>query len=118
MEREQAGKFMNDLLKLMLSKKGSDLFLTVGFAPAFKIDGKMTPVSNQALTRQQTADLAPTAMNDQQPAEFEETKECNFATSPAGIGRFRVNAFVQQSRIGIVCRTITTAIPRFDDLGL
>ena len=63
MEREQAGKFMNDLLKLMLSKKGSDLFLTVGFAPAFKIDGKMTPVSNQALTPQHTADLARAIMN-------------------------------------------------------
>jgi twitching motility protein PilU len=118
MEREQAVKFMNDLLKLMLSKKGSDLFLTVGFAPAFKIDGKMTPVSNQALTPQHTADLARSIMNDKQAAEFEATKECNFAISPAGIGRFRVNAFVQQSRIGLVCRTITTAIPKLDELGL
>jgi twitching motility protein PilU len=118
MEREQAVKFMNDLLKLMLSKKGSDLFLTVGFAPAFKIDGKMTPVSNQMLTMQHTADLARAIMNDKQAAEFEATKECNFAISPAGIGRFRVNAFVQQSRIGLVCRTITTAIPKFEDLGL
>src|SRR3984957_1130098 len=118
MEREQAVKFMNDLLKLMLSKKGSDLFLTVGFAPAFKIDGKMTPVSNQMLTMQHTADLARAIMNVKQAAEFEATKECNFAISPAGIGRFRVNAFVQQSRIGIVCRTITTAIPKLDDLGL
>jgi twitching motility protein PilU len=118
MEREQAVKFMNDLLKLMLSKKGSDLFLTVGFAPAFKIDGKMTPVSNQMLTMQHTADLARAIMNDKQAAEFEATKECNFAISPAGIGRFRVNAFVQQGRIGIVCRTITTAIPKFEDLGL
>jgi twitching motility protein PilU len=118
MEREQAVKFMNDLLKLMLSKKGSDLFLTVGFAPAFKIDGKMTPVSNQMLTMQHTADLARAIMNDKQAAEFEATKECNFAISPAGIGRFRVNAFVQQSRIGIVCRTITTAIPKFEELGL
>ena len=118
MEREQAVKFMNDLLKLMLSKKGSDLFLTVGFAPAFKIDGKMTPVSNQLLTAQHTADLARSIMNDKQAAEFEATKECNFAISPAGIGRFRVNAFVQQSRIGIVLRTITTAIPKFEDLGL
>jgi twitching motility protein PilU len=118
MERDQAVKFMNDLLKLMLSKKGSDLFLTVGFAPAFKIDGKMTPVSNQMLTMQHTADLARAIMNDKQAAEFEATKECNFAISPAGIGRFRVNAFVQQSRIGLVCRTITTAIPKFEDLGL
>jgi twitching motility protein PilU len=107
---------MYDLLKLMLSKKGSDLFITSGFPPAFKIDSKMTPVSNQALTPQHTADLARSIMNDKQAAEFEATKECNFAISPAGIGRFRVNAFVQQGSIGMVLRTITSHIPSFEDL--
>jgi twitching motility protein PilU len=116
MERDQATKFMYDLLKLMLSKKGSDLFITTGFPPAFKIDSKMTPVSNQALTAQHTADLARSIMNDKQAAEFEASKECNFAISPAGIGRFRVNAFVQQGSIGMVLRTITSTIPTFDDL--
>jgi twitching motility protein PilU len=116
MERDQATKFMYDLLKLMLSKKGSDLFITTGFPPAFKIDSKMTPVSNQALTAQHTADLARSIMNDKQAAEFEATKECNFAISPAGIGRFRVNAFVQQSSIGMVLRTITSTIPTLEDL--
>ena len=116
MERDQATKFMYDLLKLMLSKKGSDLFITVGFPPAFKIDGKMTPVSNQALTSQHTSDLCRAVMNDKQAAEFEAKKECNFAISPAGIGRFRVNAFVQQSAMGMVLRVITSAIPTFDDL--
>ncbi|MDB5805238.1 MAG: PilT/PilU family type 4a pilus ATPase [Betaproteobacteria bacterium] len=116
MERDQATKFMYDLLKLMLSKKGSDLFITTGFPPAFKIDSKMTPVSNQALTAQHTADLARSIMNDKQAAEFEATKECNFAISPAGIGRFRVNAFVQQSSIGMVLRTITSAIPTLEEL--
>jgi twitching motility protein PilU len=116
MERDQATKFMYDLLKLMLSKKGSDLFITTGFPPAFKIDGKMTPVSNQALTGQHTSDLARAIMNDKQAAEFEASKECNFAISPAGIGRFRVNAFVQQASIGMVLRTITSTIPTFDDL--
>ncbi|HEY4371434.1 MAG TPA: PilT/PilU family type 4a pilus ATPase [Burkholderiales bacterium] len=116
MERDQATKFMYDLLKLMLSKKGSDLFITSGFPPAFKIDSKMTPVSNQALTPQHTADLARSIMNDKQAAEFEATKECNFAISPAGIGRFRVNAFVQQGSIGMVLRTITSHIPSFEDL--
>jgi len=57
-------------------------------------------------------------MNDKQAAEFEATKECNFAISPPGVGRFRVNAFIQQSRVGMVLRTITTDIPKFDDLGL
>src|SRR5471032_64553 len=118
MERDQATKFMYDLLKLMLSKKGSDLFITTGFPPAFKIDGKMTPVSNQALTGQHTSDLARAIMNDKQAAEFEATKECNFAISPAGIGRFRVNAFVQQGRVGMILRTITTRIPTVEELGI
>jgi twitching motility protein PilU len=109
---------MYDLLRLLLQKKGSDLFITVGFPPAMKIDGKMTPVSNQALTTQHTAELARSIMNDKQAAEFEATKECNFAIAPAGIGRFRCNAFVQQANIGMVLRVITTAIPKIEDLGL
>ncbi len=118
MEREQAMKFMYDLLRLMVSRRASDLFITVGFPPAIKIDGKMTPVSNQPLTPAHTIDLARAIMNDRQAAEFESSKECNFAINPAGIGRFRVNAFVQQANVGIVLRVITTAIPRIEDLGL
>ena len=118
MERDQALKFMQDLLRLMAQKKGSDLFITAGFPPAIKVDGKMTPVSNQILTAQHTVELARSIMNDRQAADFEATKECNFAISPSGIGRFRVNAFVQQSRVGVVCRTINTSIPKFEELGL
>ena len=118
MERDQALKFMHDLLRLMLQKNGSDLFITANFPPAIKIDGKVTPVSNQQLSTQHTAELARAIMNDRQAAEFEATRECNFAISPAGIGRFRVNAFVQQGRIGVGCRTINTTIPRFEDLNL
>jgi twitching motility protein PilU len=118
MDKEQAAKFMSDLLRLMLSKKASDLFITAGFPPAFKVDGKMTPVSQQSLSAQHTEMLARAIMNDKQAGEFEATKECNFAINPAGIGRFRVNAFVQQQRVGLVLRTITTQIPEFDDLGL
>jgi twitching motility protein PilU len=118
MERAQAEKFIFDLLRLMLSKKASDMFITAGFPPAFKIDGNMTPVSQQSLNAQHTSELARAIMNDKQAAEFDETKECNFAINPAGIGRFRVNAFVQQQRVGIILRTITTTIPEFDDLGL
>ena len=116
MERDQATKFMYDLLRLMLSKKGSDLFITSGFPPAFKIDGKMTPVSNQPLTPVHTQDLCRAIMNDKQAAEFEARKECNFAISPAGIGRFRVNAFVQQGSMGMVLRVITSNIPKFEEL--
>jgi twitching motility protein PilU len=118
MEREQATKFMHDLLRLMLSKNGSDLFITADFPPAFKIDGKMTPVSNQPLTPNHTIELARAIMNDKQAAEFEANKECNFAISPGALGRFRVSAFVQQGRVGMVLRTITTTIPKIEDLGI
>jgi len=118
MEREQAQKFMHDLLRLMISKKGSDLFITAGFPPAIKVDGKVTPVSNQTLTPAHSQELAMAIMNSKQASEFEATKECNFAISPPDIGRFRVNAFVQQSRVGLVLRTITAKIPKFEDLGL
>ncbi len=118
MERDQATKFMHDLLRLMLSKNGSDLFITSDFPPAFKIDGKVTPVSNQPLSAAHTIDLARAIMSDKQSAEFEATKECNFAINPGGMGRFRVSAFMQQGKVGMVMRTITTAIPKFEDLGL
>ncbi len=118
MDKEQAAKFMSNLLRLMLGKKASDLFITAGFPPAFKIDGKMTPVSQQPLTAQHTEMLAKAIMNEKQVNEFQASQECNFAISPAGIGRFRVNAFVQQQRVGLVLRTITTKIPEFDDLAL
>src|SRR5258705_248205 len=116
MGREQAIKIMYDLLRLMVTKKGSDLFITVGFPPAIKVDGKMTPVSNQPLTPAHTADLARSIMNDRQAAEFEASKECNFAINPAGIGRFRVNCMVQMGKVMMVMRVITTTIPNFDDL--
>jgi twitching motility protein PilU len=118
MEREQAAKFLQDLLRMMASKRGSDLFLTVEFPPAFKIDGKVTPVSNVPLTPQHTVELARALMNDRQAAEFEAKKELNFAISPTGIGRFRVNAFMQLGRVGVVLRTIQSHIPRFEELDL
>ncbi len=118
MERDQATKFMYDLLRLMLSKNGSDLFITADFPPAFKIDGKMTQVSNQPLTAQHTIELARAIMSDKQAAEFEATRECNFAINPGNIGRFRVSAFVQQGKVGMVLRTITTTIPKLEDLGV
>lgn len=118
MERDQAIKFMLDLLKLMIQKHASDLFITVGFPPAIKVDGKISPVSRQALSSENAKSLTYAVMNDRQLREFEGTKECNFAISPAGIGRFRCNAFVQQGHPGLVVRTITTEIPTIDQLGL
>ena len=118
MERDQASKFMFDLLRLMTSKGGSDLFITTGFPPAIKIDGKMTPVSNQPLNATHTSDLARAIMNDKQAAGFELTKEANFAISPGDLGRFRVSAFMQMGSVGMVLRVITTTIPKFEDLEL
>ena len=118
MEREQASAFLYDLLRLMIAKDGSDLFLTVDFPPAFKINGKMVPVSDKPLTTQHTIELARALMNDRQAAEFEANKELNFAISPGGIGRFRVNAFTQMGRTGLVLRVIKSEIPDLESLDL
>ncbi len=118
MEREQAIKYMRDLLKLMVEKKGSDLFITVGFPPAIKVDGKVTPVSKTQLTSDNTKALTYGVMNDRQLKEFEATKECNFAIAPTNVGRFRCNAFVQRGETGMVLRTIETNVPTIDSLGL
>ena len=117
-DHAQTEKFVNDLLKLMITRKASDLFITAGFPPAMKIDGKLTPVSSQTLNTQQTAEIARTVMNDKQAQEFKETLECNFAISMPSVGRFRVNAFIQRSAVGLVFRVINTNIPKFDDLNL
>ena len=118
MERDQASKFINDLLRLLVSRNGSDLFITADFPPAIKVDGKVTKVSPQPLTGVHTLSLARAVMNDKQAAEFERSKECNFAVSPQGIGRFRVNAFIQQGQVGLVMRTIPQTLPTVDSLGL
>ena len=118
MERDQASKFINDLLKLMVSRNGSDLFITGEFPPAMKVDGKVTKVSSQPLNAGHTLALARAIMNDKQAAEFERTKECNFAISPPGVGRFRVNAFIQQGKVGMVMRVIPAVLPTIDGLGV
>ncbi|MFM2330154.1 MAG: hypothetical protein RLZZ494_2257 [Pseudomonadota bacterium] len=118
MERDQASKFINDLLRLMISRGGSDLFITADFPPAMKLDGKVTRVSPTPLTGAHTMMLARAIMNDKQASEFESTKECNFAISPGGIGRFRVNAFVQQGQVAMVLRVIPTKLPNLEDMKL
>ena len=118
MERDQASQFINDLLRLMVSRKGSDMFITADFPPAIKVDGRIVKVSAQSLGANHTLALTRAIMNDRQMAEFERTKECNFAISPTGVGRFRVNAFVQQGRVGMVLRTIPGTIPTVDDMGM
>src|ERR1700712_6144109 len=118
MEREQAIRLMQDLLRRMVEKKGSDLFITAGFPPAIKIDGEIRAQSDRSLSPEQSAGLVRAIMNDRQTKEFDATKECNFAISPPGIGRFRVSAFVQQGYTGAVLRTINAKIPTLEELEL
>ncbi|MDE2128229.1 MAG: PilT/PilU family type 4a pilus ATPase [Betaproteobacteria bacterium] len=118
MERDQASKFVHDLLRLMVSRGGSDLFLTADFPPAIKVDGQVSKMSAQPLTAQHTQALARAIMNDRQSSEFEKNKECNFAIAPSGIGRFRCNAFLQQGNIGLVLRLIPQILPTIESMGL
>lgn len=118
MEQAQAEKFVFDLLRLMMTKKASDMFIIAGFPPAMKIDGKLTPVSAQVMSSQQTREISRSIMNDKQTSEFEDTNECNFAISLPGVARFRVNAYIQRGSVGMVFRTINSDIPKFDDLKL
>jgi twitching motility protein PilU len=118
MDTTQALANVHQLLALMRAKGASDLFITAGFAPAIKLDGRMTPVTPQGLTAEDSRALVQSAMNERQRAEFEITQECNYAISVEGIGRFRVSAFIQQGKAGMVVRTITTEIPDIDALGV
>src|SRR6056297_1586900 len=118
MDREQAVRLTQNLLKKLVEKKGSDLFITTGFPPAIKIDGEVHRATEQPLSAEQTSIIVRSIMNDKQAKEFDATKECNFAINPQGIGRFRVSAFVQQGNVGAVMRTITTRIPTFDEMEL
>jgi twitching motility protein PilU len=118
MERDQAVRLTQNLLKKMVEQKGSDLFITADFPPAIKIDGAIKPFADRPLTAAQSSLIVRSIMNDKQAKEFDATKESNFAIAPQGIGRFRVSAFVQQGNAGAVIRTIVTKIPTFEDLDL
>ncbi|UCB53977.1 MAG: PilT/PilU family type 4a pilus ATPase [Thiotrichales bacterium] len=118
MDRDKAIRYMHDLLRMMVQKDGSDLFITAGAVPSMKVDGKMTPLSNQSLSPQHTQVLVRSIMNDRQMAEFDASQECNFAISLPGVSRFRVNAFTQRGSVGVVLRVIRSDIPEFADLQL
>lgn len=118
MDRDKAITFMHDLLRNMLQKGGSDLFITVGAPPSMKLDGKMIPITNQPLTSSHAQVLVRSIMNDRQIREYEETQECNFAISLPNISRFRVNAFMQRNSSGMVLRVINSEIPTLEELRL
>jgi len=118
LDRETGIKLMQDLLRRVVERKASDLFITAGFPPAIKVDGELRPQMERALIPEQSATLVRAIMNDRQSKEFDATKECNFAIAPPGIGRFRVSAFVQQGYTGCVIRLINAKIPSFEELDL
>ncbi|MBB5608391.1 MULTISPECIES: PilT/PilU family type 4a pilus ATPase [unclassified Janthinobacterium] len=109
---------MHTLLAQMRERGGSDLFITAGFPPAIKLDGKLTPLSAEPFSAFQASACVRALMNERQAADFDASREANFAISPDGLGRFRVSAFVQMGLAGMVLRTINTAIPKLDALGL
>lgn len=111
-------QYIEQLLSVMISKKASDLFITAGFPPAVKLNGALTPLSNQVLTAEHTAEFVKCIMNEKQKKEFAEHNECNFAISPPNVGRFRVSAFRQQGKAGMVVRVINTTIPNIDNLDV
>ena len=118
MTTEHPIEVIHDMLRMMVARKASDLFISIGFPPALKIDGKVTPIADHKFTEVHTKAFARALMSEKQLASFEATKECNFAVAPSGIGRFRVSAYVDQNGIGLVMRTITTKIPTMEELAL
>src|SRR5512147_2006384 len=118
MDRDTGIKLMQDLLRRMVERTGSELFIPAGFPPAIKVDGEIKPQTNQPLAPEQAQLLVRAIMNDRQTKEFDATKECNFAIAPPGIGRFRVNTFVQQGQTGCVIRLINSKIPTLEELDL
>ena len=118
MEREQAVRLTQNLLRKMVEREGSDLFITANFPPAIKVDGTIHKATDTPLSADQATIMVRSIMNDRQIKEFDATKEANFAIAPQGIGRFRVSAFIQQGMVGAVLRTITTEIPTLEELGL
>ena len=115
---EEMKKFIHNLLTYMVQNKGSDLFITAGYPPAMKLDGKLTKLNDKPLTAEHTQQIARSIMDDKQAEEFFETNECNFAISLAGVSRFRINAMIQRGAAALVCRVITSDIPKFENLNL
>ena len=105
-------------LKLMVHKKGSDLFITAGIPPSMKVNGRIAPVTQAPLSPQACRDMVLNVMTPSQREEFEKTHECQFAISLQGVGRFRVSCFYQRNQVGMVLRRIETRIPGVEELGL
>ena len=109
---------MADLLRAMMVKNASDMFITANATPSFKVDGKIFPIAGNPLDSKESQELCYSIMNEEQRRIFESDKECNFAIHPKQIGRFRVNVFIQQNSVGMVLRAIKTTIPSVEELQI
>lgn len=109
---------LDKMLRLMVDKNASDLFITAGLPPSIKIDGVIHPITKEALSPEKARESVLAAMNEAQRKEFLLKHECNFAISARGVGRFRVSAFYQRNLVGMVLRRIQTEIPTVEELCL
>lgn len=109
---------IEDLVKYMVKQDASDVYITVGVPPMYRIQGVTKPAGNQVLTPEMTEAIANASMNDRQRKEFQETYEQNLALFYPGLGRFRVNIFRQMNCVGMVVRQIKTTILTTAQLGL
>jgi len=117
-EKLQYQGIVHKMLSAMVGMKGSDLFLTAGFPPAIKLNGKLTKLNETPLSADQTSKMARSIASEKQWQSYIDTKGSNFAISLETVGRFRINIFTQQQRCGMVIRVITTEIPEFDKMNL
>jgi twitching motility protein PilU len=109
---------VEDWLRQVHEEKGSDLFVTADAPPCIKVHGKIRAVSTEVLLPEEVDEIVRSIMTDRQQREFDESRECQFAIALESEVRFRVSAFIQQGRTGMVCRRIETRIPTFEELGL
>ena len=118
MDLNVAKKFVDSLLVKLFKEGGSDLFLIAGASPAMRVHGKVIPMMDKKLMPDHTLALAQSVMTEKEWADFQATKECNFAIAVPDVSRFRVNALVQRGSAGMVIRVIPNEIPKFEDLNM
>jgi len=106
------------LLKLIVEKDGSDLYLSSGVQPSMKVQGKLFKIGKQQLTGADVEKIALQIMNDEQAKAFAQKPEMNLAIDESDIGRFRVNIFRQRNHVAMVIRVIKTDLPNYKKLGL
>ncbi len=116
--REPEKLSIKKLLMVMVKKDASDLYITSGVPPAYRIKGSVIPLKQPPLNAVQTEQLANSTMTEKQRAIFAEEMEMNLAIAYEGMGRFRVNIFRQRGDVGMVIRKITTDVPTIEQLGL